>query len=249
MCAFQVAPGMPPRERLGFLLWARSTDHIALVERTLSELRGLTSLFSRPYVAFSGGKDSTVCLHLTMQVWEPSSVVVWHWDYGPWLMPRPYYRECLDIAAHIVRDSGVRFRVDARPGGRESREDCATGYRAFYAAIRRMIRDEVRDLGLTGMRSSEGRRRAQRLSQGSIEVGRNPCPLVHPLRSWRATDVWAYLESRNIPHHSTYDTRALLGGYASERTRLVTFFDGEFAKFGAPGIDGLLSWRYRDSPD
>lgn len=241
--------GMPQQERLGFLLWSRSADHRALVARTVLELEGLASRFHRPYVAVSAGKDSTVCLHLALQAWDPAQVLVWYWDYGSWLMPRPYHRECLDIITHVIGDLGSRFRVDVRPGGRESREDCATGYRAFFGAIRRMVDEEGRDFGLTGMRSSEGKRRAQRLAQGPIETGHNPCPLAHPLRDWRAADVWAYLVSRDLPHHSTYDTRAVLSGYASERTRLVTFFDGEFARFGSPGVDGLFSWRFRGSPD
>lgn len=52
----------------------------------------------KPYVAFSGGKDSTVVLYMVMQRYPET--MVHHWDYGIY-MPRELELEVVENAAKI----------------------------------------------------------------------------------------------------------------------------------------------------
>ncbi len=202
--------------------------------------------FDAPYVAFSGGKDSTVLLDLALQFWDVG-LVVWHWDYGPWLVPRPYAREIIHNAEDIISGSKAELHVYHRPGGKDARDDCSLGYRAFFATLRKMSQDLERDCGLTGMRASESKGRAIRSKNYEERDSATKLPLLYPLRDWTAGDCWAYIVSNEIPYHSVYDDYATMkGGYDSEKNRFVTFFDSEMERFGSPFVDGILSWRFRN---
>ena len=69
---------------------------------------------------------------------------------------------------------------------------------------------------------------------------------VHPIYNFTWRDVWAYVFRHNVPVPSIYIRYAKLLGW--DRVRLVTFFDREFEKYGAPQIDSVLSWRWRNNP-
>jgi 3'-phosphoadenosine 5'-phosphosulfate sulfotransferase (PAPS reductase)/FAD synthetase len=177
---------MPAPEREKFLLWSLDSDFVALVAETEERLAGWASEFESPCVAFSGGKDSTVMLHLALRHWPGERVLVWHWDYGEWLMPRPFQREVLHNLRVLTSGTGARLRVDMRPGGMESRHDSATGYRAFFGALHRAIEASNCDVNMSGLRASESGSRRRRV-RGHREVDRaTRLPLLFPVADWRA---------------------------------------------------------------
>lgn len=225
---------------------AGSVEFKSLVKETKKEILGMSKKFKRPYVSFSGGKDSTVALALCLECWP--QIVVWHWDYGRWLMPRQYEQESIKNLLHLIEGTRASVVLDERKGGLESRWTCHNGYRQFYAAIDRVIKSQKRDLGITGMRKAEGMIRSQRIESDHCGLDERPgkkTRLFHPIADWKVRDVWAYIQSRNLPHHSVYERYGKVKGFYSESNRLVTFFDQEMDKFGAGNIDGILSHRFR----
>ena len=80
--------------------------------------------------------------------------------------------------------------------------------------------------------------------QAPIPNYRIKCALCFPLLNLTWKDVWAYIISNNLPYPSIYDRYAEVLGY--DKVRLVTFFDNEFEKLGAPYLDGVLMPEFRN---
>jgi PP-loop superfamily ATP-utilizing enzyme len=57
------------------------------------------SRYNKPYIAFSGGKDSTCILHLVLQ--QKPDIMVLHWDFGPYKLPRVIENQILENAKKI----------------------------------------------------------------------------------------------------------------------------------------------------
>jgi len=79
-----------------FKLWGRTEWFRARVREAERVIEEALSRFNRPYVAFSGGKDSTALMHIVLR--KDPNVTVVHWDYGPFFVPRELHREILSIA-------------------------------------------------------------------------------------------------------------------------------------------------------
>jgi 3'-phosphoadenosine 5'-phosphosulfate sulfotransferase (PAPS reductase)/FAD synthetase len=193
----------------------------------------------RCVVCYSGGKDSTVLLHLALQI--NRDVDVWHWDHGSWLMPR-------SIESQIIQNARV-LGVDIQRGqlslGRSTllesetiRRDWSVWYRAMWGTLSRVRRERGWERQLVGLRSEEGKKRAAKIRQG-------PEGEAYPLAAWTWRDTWAYIIAKGLPYLHVYDRYARLLGY--DKARLVTFFDMEFEKYGSPYVDGFLipHERYR----
>lgn len=229
---------MDEKWRRIFLLWSETEEHKARVEEALREIRRIHSQYRKYYVAYSGGKDSICLLSLTLQV-NPN-VDVFHWDHGPWLVPRETENEILDIARRlgarniIVRTSeelnSPRARYDPSP---------------FYNFMRRELPKLAEAMGweavLLGLRNEESIGRRTRIRRRSWHWG---AWIEAPLKNWKWLDVWAYIVSNNLPYPKVYDKYAALLGY--DKVRLVTFYDQEFACFGSPIIDGVLLPEFRN---
>lgn len=224
---------MPEKWRRTFELWSRREEHQRLVRHTLDGLEGVTGRY-RCVVSYSGGKDSTVMLHLALRV-QPD-IDVFHWDHGSWLMPREIEREIIENA----RAMGVRnliiggSRLLEKP---EAREKWGIWYTVFWNELHRLRRERGWERNLVGLRKEEGCRRRSKITRHREEWE------VYPLADWSWLDVWAYIVSNNVPYVKVYDRYAGLLGY--DRVRLVTFFDREFEKYGSPYIDGFLLPRHR----
>jgi len=226
-----------PRWRETFLAWSRTDDHrraVAEAERTIRE--ALASA-RRPYVAYSGGKDSTVLVHLVLQ--QEPDVMVLHWDYGRAFVPAPVFAEILENARRL----GVRnLRVETSPLyaklGRRARNVLG---RHYLGKLVPRLAEEGYDLAFVALRAEESPKRRRRIvAQRSL----GPIPECWPLAHWRWLDVWAYIVAHDLPYLSLYDDRAGLVGW--DRARFTTLFDPEFADVGAESVDNVLHWRWRN---
>jgi len=219
---------MPLKWRRTFLMWTKRPEHQRLVAAARAEIRRVNSRY-RTVVAFSGGKDSTVLLHLALQV-NPD-IHVFHWDHGPWLMPRQIERQIIENARQlgarnlIVRGSKLLETPEARTNWR-------VWYLTFWNTLARLRKDYGWEKNLVGLRGEESHRRRRTIRRHDRKWE------VYPLADWSWLDVWGYIVSRSLPYPSIYDKYARLLGY--DKTRLVTFFDHEFEKYGAPWLDGFL---------
>lgn len=219
-------------ERETFMLWSRTDGYRERIAAAQELLRELMDEF-RCYVAYSGGKDSTVLLHMALQV-DPE-ISVWHWDYGPYYMPRELEREVLVIAKKLGAKNIVVHTSSEYRDGRKSEN-------VFFRNLFSWVADEMSkrfDCCLLGLRAEESVKRRLKTSK-QICCSKKPIE-AYPIHGLTARDIWAYIVSHNLPYCSHYDRYGELLGI--ENVRFATFFDPEFDKFGTSNIDGvLMSW-------
>jgi len=222
------------RWREYFLAWYEEGEVEAKAEEAAS--------FAEPYleegiVSVSGGKDSMAMLHILVNKCKPD-LRVFHWDHGPWLMPREVEREILGGIAAVAPRARLIVREYALGSEERSRWDWRTWYKAFFSTLAQL----GYRYHLLGIRADESCRRRAR---GRI-VRRRQWIEVHPIYHFTWRDVWAYVFKHRVPVPRVYFRYARLLGW--DRVRLVTFFDREFEKYGQPQLDKLLSWRWLYNP-
>jgi phosphoadenosine phosphosulfate reductase len=226
---------MDERWRETFRLHARMEQYEMRLHEANVAIQKAIAAARRPYVAFSGGKDSTVMLHLVLQ--HAPEIMVHHWDYGIY-MPRPLEEEIRSNAVRIgIRDLRIETSplYDSNPQG-------PVWYREYFDRIVPRYIAEGFDRVFVGLRSEESGKRRRR-----IKAGRSLSPIGEswPIHDWTWMDVWAFIVSNELPYPSYYDVYGPVIGW--DRVRFSTLFDPEFDKLGCTNIDGVLSWKYRNA--
>lgn len=213
---------MDEKWRKTFLAWAETDDHQRVIEQAQKVIRQALSQ-SKPYLAFSGGKDSTVMLHLVLQ-FQPDIYVYHRYDRAGL---EKYEKEVQDIAKHLGANIHTfDYWQDGRP---------------FEGDISKELQDMGYNAAFIGIRAEESKWRARRIKNSIFLV--EGFREWFPLAQWRFLDVWAYIVKHNIPYCSIYDERVPIVGY--ERARFSTFFDPDLDYIGVSCLDGLLNWRER----
>jgi len=222
--------------RDAFLAYAQMPEHRQAVREAEEIIACALASCRRPYVAFSGGKDSTCLLHLVLQ--QAPDVMVLHWDFGRAFVPWPIEREVLRNARLL----GARhLRVETSPlYARLGRRARGVLGRHLIGRLVPKLKEEGYDLAFVGLREEESLRRRRRIRAGRSIGAIQEC---WPLASWRWLDVWAYIVSHRLPYLSIYDDLARLVGY--QRARFTTLFDPEMAPYGAEAVEGVALWRFK----
>jgi 3'-phosphoadenosine 5'-phosphosulfate sulfotransferase (PAPS reductase)/FAD synthetase len=220
-----------------FRLWSRTEQHTRALHKARAIIERALESAQKPYIAYSGGKDSTVMAHLVLQ-YAPDTMVL-HWDYGRAFVPEPIQREILRNARVI----GVRnLRIETSPLyaklGRRAQNVLG---KHMIGKLLPQLAAEGYDLAFVGLRKQESPKRARRLRANKPL---STIPECYPLADWDWRDVWAYIVAHKLPYLSLYDQRAELVGY--NLVRFTTLFDPEFEHLGAPTIDNYLHWRHRN---
>ena len=222
-----------------FLAWAQTEEFAEHLSGAEAIIAHALANYQRPLISYSGGKDSTVMLHLILA--QAPDTEVLHWDYGRYYIPRPVHEELVAIA----RSMGANLRVETSPLYDELKRQAINvmGRELIEGLLPRLAQTEGFDVQFVGLRAEESLKRRRRIKRREMI-----CPKLGecwPLQHWRWLDVWAYIASRDLPYLSLYDSRAALLGY--ERARFTTLFDPEFADLGAEA-DNVLHWRWRNLP-
>jgi len=230
---------LTPSWRDLFLQHAQTPEYRAALEDADDLISRAIDGSQRPYVAFSGGKDSTAMLHIVLQSLPDCEVL--HWDYGRYYIPRELHAELIAIPERLGARS---LRVET------SAEYERLGYSAQNVLGREMIGNLLPamaadgfDLTFVGLRRQESTKRRLRID-AKRQVG--PIAECWPLQNWTWQDVWAYIVAEDIPYLSIYDERCELVGY--DRARFTTLFDPEFYAMGSEGVDNVLHWKWRNGP-
>jgi sulfate adenylyltransferase subunit 2 len=187
------------------------------------------SLFARPALLFSGGKDSAVLLHLAMKAFAPVKppFKLLHVDTGHNFAEVLSFRDAraketgLALIVREVEDSIRRGSVRIADGGSRNAAQAVTLLEAqqefeFDALIGGARRDEEKARAkerVFSHRDAFGtwRPRAQRpelwgLYNGRLGVGEHM--RVFPLSNWTEADVWRYIEQEAIALPSLYYAHA-----------------------------------------
>jgi 3'-phosphoadenosine 5'-phosphosulfate sulfotransferase (PAPS reductase)/FAD synthetase len=194
--------------------------------------------YSRPYVAYSGGKDSLVMAHVILKHFP--GTLVFHWDYGKYYMPRELEHEVMSIARQI---GAANIRIDTTPIY-NIKKRTAEGVLGsiLYGRVLKELRKEGYDLGFVGLRAQESCKRALRTKY--LFEHDKIMDNCFPVRHMSTRDIWSYIVANGLPYCSHYDLYGELQGL--ENVRFCTFFDPEFDKFGNSNIDGLLMTEFKN---
>ncbi|WP_298176532.1 sulfate adenylyltransferase subunit CysD [Saccharomonospora sp.] len=201
-------------------------DHLAALESEAVHIfREVAGEFDRPVILFSGGKDSTLLLHLAIKAFWPAPVPfpLLHVDTGH------NFDEVLQFRDHVVSEYGLRLivakvqdwiddgRLQERPDGTRNPLqtqpllDTIAEHR-FDAVFGGARRDEERSRAkerIFSLRNAFGQwdPRRQRPELWNLYNGRHrpgEHVRVFPLSNWTEADVWNYIARENVELPSIY---------------------------------------------
>jgi phosphoadenosine phosphosulfate reductase len=180
------------------------------VARAQEIIREGLSICRKPYVAFSGGKDSEVVLHLVIQQKPDVNVI--------WLHQGAEFPDTEEIVHRLAREWNLNLHIEyVRPGLLELLEEygayglpARTPYRQGDIT-RRLIREPslkvAKEFGFDGifmgLRREESRQR--RFVKPSRLVKYDGLWHINPIFDWTGADVWAYINSLELPYNAVYD--------------------------------------------
>jgi len=165
-------------------------------------------------VAFSGGKDSTVALHIAWQL-QPDILVVFNNTGVEYPETVTFVKELAEkwnlnlVVTHpektywdIVKAKGYDT------GKRKKHNDCC------YWVKEKPMRQLVKQLGIkaeiTGITAVENRMRMfnARDYGWCFYSKKNKTQRIHPLMWWTPGEVWDYINVMNLPRNPVYDKGA-----------------------------------------
>jgi len=184
-----------------FRAWATTPEFKQHVEEAHDLVSTTLQRYRQPYIAFSGGKDSTVLAHIALQ--HDPNLLVWHADYGANLIPRAWERE-FEQNARLC--GAKRYEV--------TRVNMSKGF--FKPLFGHIVPEKARqgyDVVFLGLRKGESVRRKHRIGANRYY---GAIPEAYPLQNWSWLDVWAYMTIHKIPIPTPYRIQMQIGVPFSE---------------------------------
>ncbi|MEM4592300.1 MAG: phosphoadenosine phosphosulfate reductase family protein [Sulfolobales archaeon] len=183
-------------------------------------------------VSVSGGKDSMVMLHIIYNR-VSKDITVFHWDHGPYLMPREVESEILENIRAVAPTANLIIKKYEYGLREEARWEYEKWYKAFFSTLQSLgVKHH-----LLGIRADESSRRGLK---GRL-VDKGKWIEAYPVYFFTWRDVWAYIFKHGVPVPSVYFKYARILGWSS--VRLTTFHDKEFEKYGTTSVDSYIMWR------
>jgi len=215
-------------------LYARLPVFKRRVERAKGVIREGLSRCRSPYVAFSGGKDSEVVLHLIIQM-RPDIPVVW-------LHQGAEYPDTEAIIAQLKNDWSLNLHIEyVKPGLLDLLEEygaygtvAQTKYkngdiarRLIFEPIDRLVETKGYDGVFMGLRWEEsmGRSHVRYLR----DVKKDGLWHANPILDWKKEDVWAYITTNNLPYNDVYNKTKFKH---RDDIRVAPYAGGTFKTYG-----------------
>jgi len=183
------------------------------------------SLYNKPLVSSSFGKDSTVLIHLVMQHTKNFDVVFN--ETGVQLVETLEFRDFLtkewNLRLHVVKPEVTFWDCVKKFGYPKNSRNSKTGDRRTPKCCKLLKEDPMQkfiakhdfDLNFVGLVGDEGRQRRWAFIQNGCCIyeskswGIAKCV---PMIWWKKEDVWEYIRRFNLPINSAYEK------YGLERT-------------------------------
>lgn len=182
------------------LLHSKSKIFAIRVEQARQIIKNALQKIKSPYVAFSGGKDSTVVYSLVREYISDISAI---WSDDEWFLPETFeYIQRLQqsgLNVQQIRTNAIHtewFRVKGDWDGIPDYARCHNfdgvflGLRQEESAIRRV---HLRTLGSLFYAKKDGFWHC------------------NPIHNWTWQDVWAYILSKGIDYNKAYDKLEEMG--------------------------------------
>lgn len=218
---------MQSLDRAAYHAYARQPTFRRRLERAEQLVTEALAQATRPYVAFSTGKDSTVVLDL---VWrQDASIPAVYFD------AHCAFPESEAVLERLTREGRPLIRWDvgdfleilAEAGGPTADGvETYTMRKTVEIPARQVAQAYQFDACFRGVRAAESNARRQRFrtypplwrdAQGML--------LCDPIWDWTTMDVWAYIVTRNLPYNALYDRMRVLG--VPEHEQRVSYWAGE----------------------
>ena len=228
---------MEEKYREAFRLHSLDIRYLRRLEESKRIIAFVLKYYKKPYIAFSGGKDSTVLTHLIVAV-NPE-IMVFHWDYGCFYILEKVQCEIMGNASKL---GVINFRVETSDlYNKLGRKAINILGREMLGKVSPRLKREGYDSVFVGLRKEESLKRKRR-----INMNRSLTKIKEfwPLSEWSWLDIWAYIVSNSLPYLSHYDLYGPIIGW--DKVRMITFFDSEFDFLGSSNIDGVLMWRFKN---
>lgn len=226
---------MDALEKAGFLAYARTSGVFAKRVREAREIisRAL-AVSSHPYVAFSGGKDSTVMLHLVREQ-RPETVAVYSHDEYTLPETDEYLASVPGVsmfASHVRHAAWFCAWDDPSllPDGVEWIEK----ERLTQDATQLYVWTHGYDGSFVGLRAEENSRRRVAIKQrGTLyrPASWRGVWVCLPLAWWTWRDIWAYIVQNGVPYNRAYDRMSEMGIPRREQ-RIGPFANARALPFG-----------------
>jgi len=197
-------------ERAGLLAHAQTVGFRKRLAQTQRTIDNALEVMQRPSVSFSGGKDSSVVLHLVRQV-APETVATYADD--EWILPETEALlratpNLVRVARRLQHAEWFTAYADGPPAALPEGAVWTEGSRWQY------VRDVLGCDGVfLGLRADENNRRRTYLRSRGLLVWLDHYQQWHcnPIAWWTTQDVWAYIVSRDVPYNAAYDVMRRLG--------------------------------------
>lgn len=198
---------MGPAIRDEDFVWARLDAYKRRVDAALSAIQEAAKI-GPIGVSFSGGKDSTVTLHLVRQIVPDAPAALF--DSGDELADT--YEMARQVGAEII-PARITMREMARYSGwwgYEKPVDPGCPFDAKRILIGEPSETFVVKRGLRviayGLRAEEsGGRQLHVRARGMLFEGSDRTWYCMPLAKWKLQDVWAYIAEHGLRYHAAYD--------------------------------------------
>lgn len=202
------------KDKLQDLLHAR----LPAFQRRVAEAREIITeglkCCQKPYIAFSGGKDSEVVVHLAIQQ-KPDINVIWlhqgqEFPDTEEIVYELHRKWALDLHIEYVKPDLLDLIEEYGDYGVEGRTPYKKGdvaRRLIKEPAQRLIKQFGFDGVFMGLRKDEAWGRKFFLGRhGPVHLAQYDGILhINPLMNWSAKDVWAYINSNNLPYNGVYD--------------------------------------------
>ena len=192
-------------KRTDALLWARTLQHRAAVERSKHIISDALMAAPSWYVAFSGGKDSTCVLSLVRAIAPetPAVTSVRQWDL-------PETESILEATPNLRRVTYEGFNGQSWVARWDSWEAARTRhpYITVLETHEQIMTRGASEAGVfLGLRAQEASYRTKHLaSNGTLfnckKSGKIQC---NPIAWWGVLDVWGFILSNSVPYNAAYD--------------------------------------------
>lgn len=217
-------------ERETFLLHARQEGYRRrkeeaknIVKQAMAEYPGIWA------VAYSGGKDSTVLLHILLEAGWKGPMVLYYYSE----IENP--PENIEMAKRESKEHGLELHILDCKESSSLEAFREAGHLFIYpatkeekrivnivdTAFRKKVDNFAHEMGFAGMflglRRDESNRRAMSLAKtGPIyQTKSRNIATSCPLHNWNGDDIWAYIVENHLPYLACYDTP----GYDRRRLR------------------------------
>lgn len=195
---------MPESLRETFLLHAQLPVFRRKVEKAHLRIKEWLEVAHNPYVAFSGGKDSTCILALARSYQVDIPAI-----YFDAACAFPEVISLLAATPHCTKYPADEPFLETlkRYGLTGQQVEAETMRTTVYGPIRRLLADYHFDGVCYGLRAEESRGRAiNAYVRGAVfQYKRDEVWACQPIWDWSYMEVWSYIVSRGLPYCGVYD--------------------------------------------